>query len=162
MDAYNQPLHSAVVSAIDDGDIICKSKWGANGLFEHHITNVPSSYTSDGSSIRIAFCNYTRTHDCSIVQNNDDTHTKTCSICGYLCVEEHSYSCKPLNDTYHILMCECGKTSGTQLLHTLKVSDGFDKYRQCTGCGIWVYTGGTGIYPIEPYKNSLIEECFGY
>ena len=73
----------------------------------------------------------------------------------YLTIEYHSahtYVYVPLNNTYHILMCDCGLTSGEKSIHTLKNSGGLGKYKPCTACGFLVNTGGTGIYPIEPYK----------
>lgn len=88
-DIYGNPLHSAIVTAVDGTEITCKSKWGANGLFEHNIARVPVSYSYDGYSIRVLFFKYTTSHSCTVTINNAATHTRTCTVCGWTSTEAH-------------------------------------------------------------------------
>lgn len=88
-DSSNSPVHAAIVTEINGGNVICKSKWGANGLFEHHIANVPSSYFNTNSSVKVAFYNYAHYHTCSVTIDNAVTHTRTCRVCGWTATEAH-------------------------------------------------------------------------
>lgn len=88
-DIYGNPLHSAVVTAVNGTEITCKSKWGANGLFEHNIARVPVSYSYDGYSIRVLFFKYTKSHSCTVTIDNAATHTRTCTVCGWTSTEAH-------------------------------------------------------------------------
>ncbi len=90
LDANNQPLHSAIVTSVDGDNIMCESKWGANGLFAHHIANVPSSYSYNNNQVRCAFFNYVRFHTFTVTIDNAATHTKICRVCGWTSTEPHS------------------------------------------------------------------------
>ena len=88
-DIYGNPLHSAIVTAVNGTDITCKSKWGADGLFEHNIARVPVTYSYDGNRISVLFFKYTKSHSCTITIDNAATHTRTCTVCGWTSTEAH-------------------------------------------------------------------------
>lgn len=85
----NEALHSAVVTSVSNGVVMCRSKWGPNGLFEHNLLSVPSDYTLDGYNLRIGFFTYTTHHTCIITNRDTSTHTRTCSICNWSSTEPH-------------------------------------------------------------------------
>lgn len=87
LDRDKKPIHSAVVTSIDGDTIMCRSKWGANGLFEHSIENVP--YLYDSNSVLVKFYSYSRSHDCTVRINSAATHTLTCTVCGWTLTEAH-------------------------------------------------------------------------
>lgn len=89
LDSYDVPLHSAIVTSVNGTNVTCKSKWGANGLFEHSLANVPVDYTFDGRHIKVVYCKYTKSHSCTIKIDNAATHTKTCTVCGWTSTEAH-------------------------------------------------------------------------
>ncbi len=60
----------------------------------------------------------------------------------------HDYNCVPVNSTYHVSRCNCGRT-GAQYQHVIDGSSpGNMRYRPCIFCGYAVDTGGGGIFPI--------------
>ncbi len=89
LDQNYQPLHSAVISSINGSIIMCKSKWGADGLFEHAINNVPAAYSYNGSSIRYRIYDYDKNHSCTVTVDDESTHTRVCYICGWSATETH-------------------------------------------------------------------------
>lgn len=81
-------VHSAVVSGINGDTVMCISKWGANGLFEHQVNNVPSVYYN-GDTLEYYYYDYAQYHSCTFVINNSATHTRTCTLCGWSQTESH-------------------------------------------------------------------------
>lgn len=84
----NRILHSAVVSSINGNTVMCISKWGQDGLFEHQVNNVHHNYY-DGNAPVYYYYNYSRTHSGKFVSNNSATHSRTCTICGLRQTEPH-------------------------------------------------------------------------
>ena len=133
-DANENPLHSAIISDIDGDNIICKSKWGANGLFEHHIANVPASYTYNGYTVWCRFYNYERIHTYEVVVNGTESHFKICNICGHTETADHYYNYTHINSLYHMGECiYCGHETN-QLSHMWE--DYSARYWSCRDCGL--------------------------
>lgn len=89
LNSSNQCVHSAIVTSVDGNNVMCKSKWGSNGLFEHHISNVPSGYQYSSTYVKCVFFSYARYHTCSVTIDNLSTHTRVCSVCGWTSTEAH-------------------------------------------------------------------------
>ena len=65
-----------------------------------------------------------------------------------------------VDDTYHILKCECGATSGNQSRHTFSFEDSGSARKRCIGCGAIINVGlggGEGIYPIFSIKPPITQ-----
>lgn len=99
----NKPAHSAIVTRVDESGIMCKSKWGANGLFEHELENVPSAYYNNSSSVNCLYYSYTRYHNHTISIDSLITHTLSCNVCGWSMTERHI----PNNYTNKCEVCGC-------------------------------------------------------
>lgn len=102
-DSSNVPVHSAIVSSVQNGNVTCKSKWGQDGLFEHDITNVPLSYRYNADSIMVVYINYTRFHTCNVTIDNQVTHTRICRVCGWTATENHVEN----HTTGRCMVCGC-------------------------------------------------------
>lgn len=104
-DANNKIEHSAIIKEIKaDGTVICTSKWGANVLCNHELSDVLSDYLANG----LPNCDYYRITPHlweSITTNSNGTHELTCSICGVTTEEncDLSYAC--VLETYHKATC---------------------------------------------------------
>ena len=97
-------VHSAVISGVSGNTIICKSKWGAAGLFEHALNNVTTEYGYIRGSRQIActFYSYATTHNYSFSQYDQSTHKCTCTVCGTIRYDAHvvnptTHRCKVCN-----------------------------------------------------------------
>lgn len=80
--------HSAVIYNIaDNGTLTLRSKWGRAGVYEHTLSQVPSSYLQNGTpNVR-----YYRYHDFAARYTGNNYHSKgmhyleyidTCAVCG--------------------------------------------------------------------------------
>ena len=117
--SYDLCLHSAIVEDIEsDGTIICKSKWGAWGLYVHDINYVPTSYCNlvfeeetgsiEGYKVVCLFYRYTQDeHDCSIAKY-PLYHERICNSCSYTMFEAHTWSYEQHSINVHKTSCsEC-------------------------------------------------------
>ena len=85
---YEDPKHSALITSFSGSTPICRSKWGADGLFEHPLAVVPSGYLQNGT-VNCKYYIYQKSHQCSVSIDNYYTHTRTCTVCGWTCTEAH-------------------------------------------------------------------------
>ena len=106
-DSTGFPLHSAIISSISsNGEITCISKWGADGLYSHAITDVPANYYYNYNTGILMMNVFSLTsHNYGITSNGSATHTKTCEICSSTIVEAHTY------DVYTSKCIDCGYTN---------------------------------------------------
>ncbi len=93
-DAVEEWIHSAVVTGVnanDPNNPICRSKWGANGLFEHYLTSVPDAYHFIPGSNIIAckFFSYSYAHTWLVSGYTSSGHTRECTICDKVVTEAH-------------------------------------------------------------------------
>ena len=90
----------------------------------------------------------TEIHEYQYSDLTEYKHTKVCIKCGYSIPISHTWGYRNINDRKHEQYCiDCGYSAGVSL-HTLKSTD-IGRYKQCTGCGIWVDTGLNDIFPIQ-------------
>lgn len=88
-DANGKPLHSAVVVAINGNSVICRSKWGPCGVFQHELHTVPSQYKVNGQ-VNEKYYRYERVHANTYSPDGSGSkHIATCTTCGYQSTEMH-------------------------------------------------------------------------
>ena len=85
------PLHSAVVKNVSSSGIVCESKWGARGLYEHLHTNVPPGYRLyTGGPVSCEFYTYLRAHNYVATVIDTAYHRLTCKFCDLNVTEAHT------------------------------------------------------------------------
>ncbi len=89
-DETGKSIHSAVISAVSGNSITCQSKWGANGLFEHRLTQVPGDYCGSDGQIRYAILSYLRAHNYVATVIDTAYHRLTCKFCDLNVTEAHT------------------------------------------------------------------------
>ncbi len=86
-DENENVLHSAIITQVNGGTVMCKSKWGPNGVFLHNLTNVPPKYQTNQHTLNYDIYCYKHTE--LLTGYNAYTHTHTCTICGQTRNEAH-------------------------------------------------------------------------
>ena len=85
------PVHSAVVKSVSSSGIVCESKWGAAGLYEHLYTNVPPDYRLyTGGPVSCEFYTYLRAHNYVATVIDTAYHRLTCKFCDLNVTEAHT------------------------------------------------------------------------
>ena len=85
------PVHSAVVKSVSSSGIVCESKWGAAGLYEHLYTNVPPDYRLyTGGPVSCEFYTYLRAHNYVATVIDTAYHRLTCKFCDLDVTEAHT------------------------------------------------------------------------
>lgn len=82
--------HSAIVVRIEaDGTVICVSKWGSMGLYEHALDDVPDSYLNNGVP-DVSYYRYDTAHTLTIRSSTATSHTGICTVCAQTITEVHT------------------------------------------------------------------------
>lgn len=138
-DAAGEPLHSAIVTSAADGVVICQSKWGICGVFEHELDEVPYDYTANGS-INVRYYLYEKVHGHLEADAYTSTHhTLKCAVCEYETAVQHTYAVTHtvLDHTRYCRYCDWAVTEP----HT------YDSLKnRCTICG-----RPAGNTPVQPF-----------
>lgn len=141
--SYDLCLHSAIVEDIEsDGTIICKSKWGAWGLYVHDINYVPTSYCNlvfeeetgsiEGYEVVCLFYRYTQgEHDFSVA-TYPTYHEKICDLCPYTTFEAHVWR--------------------------YEQSSAYSHKRRCLGCSYWEYQDHSWVTVVGGYVCSYCRQ----
>lgn len=139
---YDKPdhaAHSAIVTSINGSTIMCKSKWGQAGLYEHKLENVPIDYLNNGV-LDCKYYTYTRSHSTTTIIDNTSTHTKKCNICGWSATEKHTTTVSIVNSTTHRRVCRvCGWSTTENHNNEITINDSSTHMRRCKTCG-WFAT----------------------
>lgn len=135
-----KPLHSAIVKSVTGGVVICRSKWGVCGVFEHELNEVPSDYMDNGI-VNEKYYVYERSHTYSDEMAYTSTHhMQVCAVCDYeTAVAQHSYVVTHTAQN-HTRSCRYCNWSVTEP-HT------YDSLKtRCTICG-----RPAGNTPVQPF-----------
>lgn len=90
-DADGEPIHAAIVTANDNGDVVAISKWNAECLFTHRVADVPDSmYANPNTGYLRAEVYRVSGHDYAITSYNSAGHTCECSVCNHAYTEAHT------------------------------------------------------------------------
>lgn len=145
----NEPIHSAVVTEIDGDSVVCHSKWGIYGVYEHTLETVPADYKANGQ-VSVRFYIYSRAHNLAYSCNGGTSHTASCTICDYQSTGAHSCRVTYTNTTHTRTCRQCGWQDTTS--HTWNPVT-----NKCTICG---YQSTSG--PVQPLKTSQVPDDINY
>ncbi len=134
--------HSAVITEISGGELICTSKWGPTGLYRHDINTVPENYYAGYSHPASGYkiYRYYRSHVYNTISSyNASTHTFTCNYCGKTLAESHTTRVTGYTASGHTRACTACSYKVTEA-HILNKVTG-----KCRICG---YQGPT-VAPMQ-------------
>ena len=103
--------HSAVICGFNsDGSIICRSKWGIGGLYQHDEERVPHNYKLTNGETKVKYHRYIQgQHNTVEVQFNTEKHFIACTKCNYYAYQIHAFRYEQSNLSTHIATCYiCG------------------------------------------------------
>ena len=151
-------LHSAYVSEIEyNGNIVCVSKWGRMGLYEHDWDYVPDEYLNlmNGNIVDVQYYRYVQgEHDYYVDSITQDGYLGLkCSSCLSTMFCVHNVQFVPINAYYHNITCSICEFDLVQVhsagLPTATMSMTYHDIT-CPDCGYtyteshqWIYKGST-------------------
>lgn len=168
------PVHSAVVYAIEQGEIICQSKWGPFGLYIHDLDDVLGSYNDslpgDVLGVNETYYRYSHPdHEHSLYISSQTVNNRTIrcgeTACTYYAVCSHPCTFNALNVSEHTVNCSAGGFVLTEL-HNNNFEQSNSLYyhsSQCADCSYigyeehaWISVGSTYQCTVCGMTSSII------
>lgn len=91
LDANGEPIHAAIVTANNNGDVVAISKWNSECLFTHRVADVPDSMYANPNTAFLSVEVYrVSAHNYSVISYNSSGHTFKCPICNDTYTSAHT------------------------------------------------------------------------